>query len=166
MTGNPICNIEYHGVKGGALLELLKRCGIAAECLGNHEFDLGAEHLRAMSRSRLIRSLRPTSAKKRTAAQSRGDAHLRRGRTARGRDRSASRRPGERRGALCGRTVPRRRRRHDRAARIDKLAVQTDVIVLLTHMGVEEDSVLATKMKGADVIVGGHSHTRLAAEAA
>ena len=35
----------------------------------------------------------------------------------------------------------------------------TDLIVLLTHEGAEEDCELAKKVSGVDVIVGGHSHT-------
>lgn len=36
-----------------------------------------------------------------------------------------------------------------------------DKIVLLSHIGYEEDVALAPKLKGVDVIVGGHSHTLL-----
>jgi len=38
---------------------------------------------------------------------------------------------------------------------------QTDLIVLLSHYGAEEDSLLATQLTGVDVIIGGHSHTYL-----
>jgi 2',3'-cyclic-nucleotide 2'-phosphodiesterase (5'-nucleotidase family) len=37
----------------------------------------------------------------------------------------------------------------------------TDLIVLLTHQGFREDSLLALAVPEADVIVGGHSHTEL-----
>ncbi|MCE1246134.1 MAG: 5'-nucleotidase C-terminal domain-containing protein [Firmicutes bacterium] len=36
-----------------------------------------------------------------------------------------------------------------------------DIIVALTHLGVDDDKVLAEKAKGIDIIVGGHSHTEL-----
>jgi len=36
-----------------------------------------------------------------------------------------------------------------------------DVVVVLSHMGFEEDRKLARDLPGIDVIVGGHSHTRL-----
>lgn len=39
---------------------------------------------------------------------------------------------------------------------------KVDLIVALTHIGVEGDSVLATKFPEIDVIIGGHSHTALA----
>jgi 2',3'-cyclic-nucleotide 2'-phosphodiesterase (5'-nucleotidase family) len=44
---------------------------------------------------------------------------------------------------------------------INLLDPQTDLIVLLTHNGIEYDSLLATRIHNADIIVGGHSHTRL-----
>ncbi|MGE5588379.1 MAG: bifunctional metallophosphatase/5'-nucleotidase [Clostridia bacterium] len=36
-----------------------------------------------------------------------------------------------------------------------------DVVIALTHIGYEEDKKLAAAVPGIDVIVGGHSHTRL-----
>jgi 5'-nucleotidase/UDP-sugar diphosphatase len=44
---------------------------------------------------------------------------------------------------------------------IDELDPQTDLLIALTHQGVEEDSALATGVRGLDIIVGAHSHTRL-----
>jgi 2',3'-cyclic-nucleotide 2'-phosphodiesterase (5'-nucleotidase family) len=44
---------------------------------------------------------------------------------------------------------------------VPELRKQADVVVLLTHLGVEEDKKLASKVGGIDVIVGGHSHTVL-----
>jgi 5'-nucleotidase/UDP-sugar diphosphatase len=37
----------------------------------------------------------------------------------------------------------------------------TDLIILLTHEGYEEDQQLASEVEGVDVIIGGHSHTRV-----
>jgi 2',3'-cyclic-nucleotide 2'-phosphodiesterase (5'-nucleotidase family) len=44
---------------------------------------------------------------------------------------------------------------------VAQLKPKTDLIIALTHQGVEEDSELAASVTGVDVIVGGHSHTRL-----
>jgi len=38
---------------------------------------------------------------------------------------------------------------------------QSDIIVLLSHCGFEEDSLLATQLDEVDVIIGGHSHSIL-----
>lgn len=46
---------------------------------------------------------------------------------------------------------------------IRKIDPETDLIVLLTHQGFREDSLLAMAVPEADVIVGGHSHTPLSA---
>ncbi|MCE1247589.1 MAG: bifunctional metallophosphatase/5'-nucleotidase [Firmicutes bacterium] len=37
-----------------------------------------------------------------------------------------------------------------------------EVIIVLSHMGLEQDRILAQNMKGIDLIVGGHSHNTLA----
>ena len=44
---------------------------------------------------------------------------------------------------------------------IQKIDPQTDLIILLTHQGRSADNLLATKIHGADIIVGSHSHTLL-----
>lgn len=45
---------------------------------------------------------------------------------------------------------------------VPKLRQQADIVILLSHLGVEVDERLAREVPGIDVIVGGHSHTRLA----
>jgi len=42
------------------------------------------------------------------------------------------------------------------------LRPQVDLLILVTHIGVDEDKEIASKVPGVDIIVGGHSHTRLA----
>jgi 2',3'-cyclic-nucleotide 2'-phosphodiesterase (5'-nucleotidase family) len=44
---------------------------------------------------------------------------------------------------------------------VDTLSSRTDLLIALTHEGIEDDSLLAMNVKGLNVIVGGHSHTRL-----
>ena len=44
---------------------------------------------------------------------------------------------------------------------VPALRERCDVVVLLTHLGVEEDAALAGAVPGIDLIVGGHSHTEL-----
>ncbi len=45
---------------------------------------------------------------------------------------------------------------------VPQLRQQADVVILLSHLGIEVDERLAREVPGIDVIVGGHSHTRLA----
>ena len=42
-----------------------------------------------------------------------------------------------------------------------RMKEKPDLIVVISHMGVDMDSVLASKEKSIDIIVGGHSHTPL-----
>jgi 2',3'-cyclic-nucleotide 2'-phosphodiesterase (5'-nucleotidase family) len=44
---------------------------------------------------------------------------------------------------------------------IDQIDAKTDLIVVLTHQGDDDDEQLAGQLSNADVIVGGHSHTRI-----
>jgi 5'-nucleotidase len=48
---------------------------------------------------------------------------------------------------------------------IKKIDKDTDVIILLTHLGFENDKALANGIENADIIIGGHSHTFLACPA-
>mgnify|MGYP000389190742 CR=1 FL=1 len=45
---------------------------------------------------------------------------------------------------------------------VPELRRQADVVVLLSHLGYEVDQRLAREVPGIDIIIGGHSHTRLA----
>ena len=44
---------------------------------------------------------------------------------------------------------------------VPKLRAQADVVILLDHIGFDEDKRLASLVPGIDVIIGGHSHTRV-----
>jgi len=45
---------------------------------------------------------------------------------------------------------------------VPQLRQQADVVVLISHLGIGDDRRLAREVPGIDVIIGGHSHTRLA----
>ncbi|GIV07555.1 MAG: bifunctional metallophosphatase/5'-nucleotidase [Fimbriimonadales bacterium] len=47
-------------------------------------------------------------------------------------------------------------------ALVPQLRQQADVVILISHLGIGDDERLAREVSGIDVIVGGHSHTRLA----
>ncbi len=44
---------------------------------------------------------------------------------------------------------------------VPQLRQQADLVILLSHLGIETERALAQQVPGIDVIVGGHSHTRL-----
>jgi len=47
------------------------------------------------------------------------------------------------------------------AQKYSKLARKSDLFIALTHIGIENDTILAGKMPEIDLIVGGHSHTNI-----
>lgn len=162
MTGNPICNIEYNGVKGGALQELLHRCGVASACIGNHEFDHGADPLRdfiaASPYPLLCSNLLDKNMNRTVTAPSQilEVNGLRIGIIGVLIDDLAG---VVSRSAIEPFIVENAASSVQRE--IDRLDPDTDLLIILSHMGVEEDSTLATRIRNADVIIGGHSHTRL-----
>lgn len=162
MTGNPICDIVENGTEGGALLEMIERCGCDVISVGNHEFDLGAEHLRefldASGVPWVCGNVRWTA-----TGEALRPAYriLERGKLRIGviglilTDLA---------GVVAQQAVqPFTVQDIADAAQplIDELDPQTDLIILLTHNGLEKDKELAHSISGCDVIVGGHSHTRL-----
>ncbi|MBI5060502.1 bifunctional metallophosphatase/5'-nucleotidase [candidate division KSB1 bacterium] len=162
MTGNPICTIDYDGVRGGALHDMLQRVGITAQAVGNHDLDLGADHATAFVAQ---------------AAYPQLCANLIR--RANGQPFAAPTLITEQNGLRIGviglildglaDVVAKKcidpfsiSDAAETAQRcIDELDPTTDLIILLTHIGVDGDRELARKIHGADVIIGGHSHTRL-----
>lgn len=42
---------------------------------------------------------------------------------------------------------------------VPELRKQADLVIAITHIGIEEDRALAQKVPGIDVVIGGHSHT-------
>jgi 5'-nucleotidase len=41
----------------------------------------------------------------------------------------------------------------------EELGQQVDLLILLSHLGIEDDKKIASKVDGIDLIIGGHSHT-------
>ncbi len=162
MTGNPICGMPYNGVRGAALLEMLHRLGATAMCLGNHEFDLGADHVLEFIHASPIPVLCSNITRK-----SDGKPIATTG--------IVTEIDGVRiaviglvlddlAGSVAKHCIePFNIENCALAAQreIDRLDPGSDLIILLTHYGLEKDRELARAIHGADVIVGGHSHTRL-----
>jgi len=161
MTGTPIAKMARNEVFGGGFMAMINLLGYDAMTIGNHEFDEGQSNL-----LKLIGSARSDVL---CANLFKDDALL-------------TQKPyaiytsGTLKVGVIGLTLSRlaeetAKKNLDgirvedpvRIAQkmIDELEPQTDLIILLTHQGVEEDLALAEKVHGADVIVGGHSHSRI-----
>jgi len=164
MTGNPFCEMEDDGVRGGAWLDLLNRLGIDAGVIGNHEFDLGRENAHRLA----ARATHPLM-----ALDLRDEA----GELEFPAEPVVIERGGLRVGVIgvtcqglfevCAETRVRGLRLDDQAATARRWAAEldpdTDLLVLITHNGADTDTTLARALGGSgiDLIVGGHSHTRL-----
>lgn len=164
MTGNPVCTLVVDGVLGGAIAELMNALGYDAGLIGNHEFDIGREDLDAL----VGRFDYPLLAADIVDEQGRPEFRfepvvLERGGLRVGilgvscagmREVVTDSRLGGLRMAEQAGWIG------EQAARLDP---DTDLLILMTHNGVEEDRRLAGELAGAgiDVLVGGHSHTRL-----
>ncbi|MFH1010727.1 MAG: bifunctional UDP-sugar hydrolase/5'-nucleotidase [bacterium] len=162
MTGNPICNRKHRGVFGGALVELLEMVDCKVGVLGNHEFDISQENARKLAAisayptlcANLVDSTQYLFAPNGMTIHEIGGLHV-------GvigliyEELRAETNPSNLQGlevkdiAQTAQTL------------IDQLDPVTDLILLLTHNGVDKDRELARKIHHADVIVGGHSHSRL-----
>lgn len=162
MTGNPICNMDVNGTEGGALLHMLKLCDCDAAAVGNHEFDKGPAHLREFMATDGVDWLCSNVVDNLTTSEICPSYKI-------------IERNGLRIGIIGGLLT-------DLAGVVSKQAIadftvmdiamatqpvideidsQTDLIILLTHNGVDNDKILAQSIHGCDIIVGGHSHTRL-----
>jgi 2',3'-cyclic-nucleotide 2'-phosphodiesterase (5'-nucleotidase family) len=162
MTGNPICNINYDGIDGGALLKFYDLLDLDAFELGNHEFDKGTEFARLFSRaahfpvlcSNLVEKGKPEPAFKPFVILERDGLKIGViGLILEGFVDIVTKSSSESFDVLKAAETAQ--------SYIDELDPRTDLIILLTHIGIEDDRKLAQQLHNVDLIIGGHSHTRL-----
>lgn len=162
MTGNPICDIKYIGVYGGALIHFLEMLHCEAFALGNHEFDKGAEEAHnfvdAGSFPMLCANLVEKGGSEPVFTPytiiKRGGIRIGViGLILADFDKIVSKPGAEPFEVLDpARTAQRY---------IDQIDPETDLIILLTHQGLDNDRRLAWSVRNADLIIGGHSHERV-----
>jgi 5'-nucleotidase/UDP-sugar diphosphatase len=161
LTGTPLSEVELDGVKGGVFMDMMNAVGFDASTIGNHDFDNGVGML-----PRLIqRATFPVVSA--NLFQDGGllapapwivldKGGLKVGVVGLILEDLAQEVSSEMMRGIVVEPVAETARRA-----IAELDPQTDLIVLLTHQGWQADSLLATRVEGADLIIGGHSHTRL-----
>jgi 5'-nucleotidase / UDP-sugar diphosphatase len=168
MTGTLICDMQYEGAYGGALVEMMNMAGYQGWVFGNHDFDKGADNLRGLIKlakfpvmcANLEKIDSTTGAPKLFADEPYHIYNIN----------------GLRVGVIgvtyhemVGMTSP---DKLDGYYSIDPIAAvssqlarvdsATDLIIVLSHLGIERDREMAQALgKKIDLIVGGHSHTRL-----
>ena len=163
MTGNPITEYMYDGAEGGALFEMMNRIGYELWTPGNHDFDISSANLRKLTSvakfptisANILDTLNqfPVNNKEYIIIRKNG---LKIGIIGIMSDDFYN---------LVNQNSSAGIKILPSIETVKRLAAllhpQTDLLIALTHQGVDEDSILAMNVKGLDLIVGGHSHTRL-----
>jgi 5'-nucleotidase len=163
MTGNPITERVYRNAQGGALFDMMNMIGYDAWCPGNHDLDISQQNLAGLMK---VAGFPTVSA---NLVDNAGKPLLS------NRPYTIIERGGLKIGIigiispelynlvlqtnLVGARVLSPAETAQKYA--DELGPQTDLVIALTHQGVDYDSALAASVRGIDLIVGGHSHTRL-----
>jgi len=161
-TGTAFSNYVYEGVKGGAVVEVMNQLGYSAATLGNHEFDQTMNDVKGYMRiakfpyvnSNLMvgkkyfspypyKIFQLDSLRVGVIGLILTDLNEKVSIT-----------------NTKGLKILPYKEAVDKV--IDEVDRQSDLVVLLTHIGVEDDSLLATQLDSrVDVILGGHTHAIL-----
>ncbi len=163
MTGTPVAEYSYHGFFGGALFEMMNAMKYDAWEIGNHDLDISQNNLRGLAGLAAFPTLcaNITDSLGQYPLHNRPYVILERGGVSIGVIGIMSRELFQLTNTknLTGLVVLPPVQTAQRY--VDSLRGKADVVVALTHEGVDDDSVLAVSTKGIDIIIGGHSHTRL-----
>ena len=163
LSGHPAASLEDGGVRGAPFVRAWSLIGYDAFAVGNHDLDAGRTNTAqiialarapALCANFLLDSGEPALPVKSYEIFERGGLKV----AVIGLLTSEMPRLGTAATLAGTKTVP-----PVEAARplVAKLRPNVDLVVALAHQGVEEDRRLAREIAGIDVIVGGHSHTRL-----
>ena len=163
MTGNPICDIEYKGARGGAMVDFFNYLKYDGQTLGNHEFDVSLKNTRALMK---LMKYPVFSANLFTTDGKLFAPELY----------HIYKKDGLRIGVI-GVIVddlpnyinaPQKNQLQLKSSAhvVDSLAdvldPKTDLLIVLSHCGIEIDRQIAQKVgPKIDLIIGGHSHTTL-----
>ena len=161
MTGTPLSNIIVDGVEGGPLLTLMGEIGYDVMTLGNHEFDNGQENVSKfydyadfpIINANLLKDGKNISP---SAYEILDVAGIKIGVIGLMTEDfyEVTAKP-----VIAGIELVNSVEITNEI--VNKIDPVTDLIILLTHASVEEDKTLANEVPWIDIIVGGHSHTRL-----
>lgn len=165
LTGTPLANLVVDGARGGAMNRFFQLLDYDAWAIGNHEFDKGVDALSAYVEHSPMETLSANvldESGERPLFPQQAPSHV-------------FERSGVRVGVIGVTTdqlkglmspVEFQKLRLETVEdsvreQVAALRGEVDVVVVLSHVGLEGDEALARYVKGIDVIVGGHSHTRM-----
>jgi 2',3'-cyclic-nucleotide 2'-phosphodiesterase (5'-nucleotidase family) len=163
MTGNPITDRSYKGAEGGALIEMLNMIGYEAWTPGNHDFDISYANFQKLAAVARFPVLSANLVDEATGQPITRKEYI----------------IIEKNGVKIGIFALMSKEYFNLVSQtstkgikllpcvevakrmVEILKPKTDLVIALTHQGVDDDSVLAANTTGIDVVIGGHSHTRL-----
>jgi 5'-nucleotidase/UDP-sugar diphosphatase len=161
MTGTLICDMQYDGVYGGALVTMMNEVGYQGWVFGNHDFDKGADNLRGLIKLADF-PVFCANFTRQNQLFAKEPYHIYNLNGLRVGVIGITYHP------MVGMAPPEKLDGYvstdpvlavnDAVKQIDSL---TDLIIVLSHLGIENDRKMAQNINGVDLIVGGHSHTRL-----
>ncbi len=165
LSGTPLSDVVADGAKGGAMVRFLEALDYDAWVIGNHEFDKGLDNLSALTAASdvpvLSANLRATDG----VAPLLPRQELSRIFTVNGVRVGVIGVTTDELAGLMNKTDFARLVLQEVGpavkAQIAELDGSTDLLVVLSHIGVDADMALARGVPGIDLIVGGHSHTRI-----
>ena len=166
-SGNPVVDHCDQPGKGFPIIDLMNRVGYRATAIGNHEFDYGqrilADRIRQATFPFLCANMHV--GKGAEIQQPNASMMIKVGRVRIGiisgiqvENISGRLIPSSHPGRLTGLTFT---EPVEELQKLRDMRKRCDVFLALNHMGIEEDKKLAEHMPELDLIVGGHSHTRL-----
>ena len=163
MTGNPITDYSYEGAEGGAVIEMMNRVRYDIWCPGNHDFDISLANMGKLT----------AVAKFPTVCANLLDEHG--NMFFKNKPYTIITRNGLKIGIigiisqelyslvnqnnLIGVKVSSPLETLQKYA--NEIRPQVDLVIALTHQGIDEDGDMAKQLRNVDIIVGGHSHTRV-----
>jgi len=162
-TGNPI--VDQHEFKGLPIIDLMNKIPYDISCLGNHEFDYGQEQLNNLIEIAQFPFICANINISDQAILTKKDAYTRIitkdsisigviGLVQTGKNGFPSSNPLNFNGISF----------NDPIAQLKKLETYKDssnILIILSHLGIEKDIQLAEKYNFIDIIIGAHSHTKL-----
>ncbi len=164
LSGTPLSELELEGVRGGHVARFVEQWGYDAWAVGNHEFDGGFDELSAFVAFGKVPALCSNLHSPDGGPAMPGLEPARVfevgglqvgviGVITDDLERFVSRESWER--VALEDSVQAVTRQ------VERLDPQTDLLVVLSHSGLEADRMLADRISGIDLIVGGHSHDAL-----
>ena len=165
LTGTPLTDMVVRGSQGGAMLQFMEAVGYDAWVLGNHEFDKGFDNIaRLVADSNipvLSSNVQGTDGDSPAMVGLRPSVVLSAGELKVGVIGATTMGLGHLASAETMSNIILADISDTVAEEISRLDEETDLLVVLSHIGLESDQWLAENVTGIDLIVGGHSHTHL-----